>query len=62
MLIPLDWLREEGYAITEHLRSFDRQVFENALDDLEVRLSMRAYDERRLARYGCLDWDEEADY
>jgi hypothetical protein len=59
MLIPLDWLREEGYAVTKHLRSKDREVFDIALADLEVRLSMRACEARQLIEYGCLDWDEE---
>jgi hypothetical protein len=49
MLIPLDWLREEGDAIG---------ICEIALADLEIRLSMRAHEERQLELYGCLDFEE----
>lgn len=49
MLIPLDWLREEGDAIG---------ICEIALTNLQIRLSIRAQEERQLELYGCLDFEE----
>ena len=51
MLIPLDWLRDEGYAIG---------MDETVLNDLEIRLFMRAEEDWHLQTYGCLDFEKDA--
>jgi hypothetical protein len=50
MLIPLDWLRDEGYAIN---------LNDDALNDLEIRLSMRWHESKQLELHGCLDWEND---